>query len=138
MAISTSFGQFSQRMAIQAKVVTGNAEKAIRRAAVAADTALVMSTPVDTGRAKGNWTVAIGSIDETVLQEGFPSGEEAISRGRTVAEGWKLGSGTIFLANSLPYILPLENGYSAKAPSGMTQFGIAAAVHQIQNSSLLR
>lgn len=137
MAISRDFGEFSRRLAIRATQVTDNAELAIRRAAVAADTAIVMSTPVDTGRARGNWNVSVGQIDSTVKEEGFPSPQDALSAGQTTIGQWRLGSGVIFIANSLPYIQRLEDGYSAQAPNGMIEFGMKAAIQQLGGERLL-
>jgi hypothetical protein len=136
MAISHDFGQFSRRMAIRSTQVAGGAERAIRRAAVAADTALVMTTPVDTGRARGNWNVSVGRIDDTVYSSNFPGPSEALAQGQMTIGKWKLGSGVIFIANSLPYIQRLEDGYSAQAPSGMVQFAMKAAIEQLGGEGL--
>lgn len=99
----------------------------VRRAAIAADAAAVITTPVDTGRAKGNWNVSIGSIDETTTDNTDRGGSEAIARGKSTIEEWKVGRGEIFISNSLPYILALENGSSAQRPEGMTQHALDAA-----------
>lgn len=138
MPISQSFEQFSQRLAIRAEEVGDASSRVIRRAAVAADTALVMTTPVDTGRARGNWNVSIGNINGAVAAEDFPSPGEVLATGRSVVERWKLGGGVIFIANSLPYIMVLENGSSAQAPSGMLEFGMRAAVEQFGGERLLK
>lgn len=137
MAISTSLGQFSKRMAIVAKEIANNGEKAVRRAAVAADTAIVTTTPVNTGRAKGNWNASVGSEDISTSDVTDPSGQATMSAHQQTIEQWRLGKGPIFLANGLPYILPLENGSSSQAPTGMTQHGIDAARAQLQAAKLL-
>ena len=60
MAKSKNFEEFAKRMEIIAKGIESGAEKSIRRAVIAADVAAVVTTPFDTGRAKGNWLAAIG------------------------------------------------------------------------------
>ena len=114
-----------------------NTERIVRRAAVAADTALILTTPVDTGRARGNWNVSVGHVNTEVRELNFPDQGGAISEGQSALGAWRLGSGTIFIANSLPYILSLENGSSAKAPSGMVQHAMLAARQQVAVGRLL-
>lgn len=139
MARSTSFGQFSKRMAIRAKEIEAGTERTVRQAAVAADTAIVTTTPVETGRAKGNWNVSVGTPDTSVRPDNFdPDGQPTLRRHEGAIARWGLGMSAIFLANGLPYILLLENGSSsAKAPNGMTQYGLDAARAVLKKSRLL-
>lgn len=137
MARSNSLGQFARRMTLASQSIGKNTEKAVKRAAVAADQALVGATPVDTGRAKGNWNAAIGAVDDEVTDNTDPGGEATTSENQRTIESWRLGQQAIFLSNSLPYILPLENGSSDHAPNGMTHAGIAAAKRQLGKAKLL-
>jgi len=74
----------------------------------------VLKTPVDTGRARNAWQLAIGKV---------PQGETpSESAGQALAR-LKFGQ-TIFLANNVPYIILLEHGHSAQAPSGMLAVSI--------------
>lgn len=114
-----------------------NTERLVRRAAVAADGALILTTPVDTGRARGNWNVSVGRVDTRVREINFPDQNGALSEGQAQLQAWRLGGGIIFIANSLPYILPLENGSSAKAPNGMMQHALLAARQQVAVGRLL-
>ena len=114
-----------------------NAERIVRRAAVAADGALVLTTPVETGRARGNWNVSVGHVNTSVRELNFPDESGALSEGRAALGAWRLGSGIIFIANSLPYIMTLENGNSAKAPNGMMQHALLAARQQVAVGRLL-
>lgn len=85
---------------------------------------VILSSPVDTGRFRGNWQVAIGSVPEGVLDLTDPSGTATISK--VTAEVLKLKTGDIItLVNNLPYAIPLEMGHSKQAPSGMV--GVAVA-----------
>ncbi len=118
--------------------MTKNTEKAVRRAAIAADNTVVTMTPVDTGRAKGNWITSIG---EPVIQEldvEDKEGSIAMAQGAGVIAGWKVKMGPIYIANSLPYIEALDKGSSAKAPNGMTDFAIEAAKRQLKKVKLLK
>lgn len=80
----------------------------------------IKKTPVDTGRAKGNWFVTSGapstSINtkdqKTVLGSVDPHSQQQL---KLVTDEF----GVDFLTNNLPYIGRLEYGYSDQAPAGM-------------------
>lgn len=142
--MASNFGQFAKRIVLRARGVGEHTEKAVRRAAVAADSALVMSTPVDTGRARGNWRTSVGSPNEEELdvqgtreQPNTQATQDALDEGVRVASGWRLGMGSIFITNSVPYIRRLDKGWSEQAPRGMTVHGIRAARKQLQGTKLL-
>lgn len=140
MATSKGFGQFGKRMKIVSKNFGGNVEKTIRRAALAADTAAVLTTPIDTGRARGNWVVSIGQPVEVVKgQPGSPqAGEaEALAQGQSAVASYRLGAGSIFISNSLPYIVKLDEGSSSQATAGMSKFAIQAARQQFRKPRTL-
>jgi hypothetical protein len=84
---------------------------------------VVMKTPVDTGRARGNWQVSIDApIDEAV--ERLDSGGEAtIIDGMAVATAAAVQRipGITYISNNLPYIVRLEYGWSDQAPKGMVR-----------------
>jgi hypothetical protein len=115
-----------------------NTVDAIRRAALAADAAVVLATPVDTGRARANWLVSINSVDELITEKTDKGGAGAIAAGKAVIESWYLGAGPIFISNSVPYIIPLEEGHSKQAPAGMSKFALAAARAQLVRAGLLK
>lgn len=127
--------QFAKRMEILAEGVKHNTLNAVKRAAIAADQAVVLQTPVDTGRARANWVVNVGSaatgeVDST-------DANAALEQGRSAIGDYKLEQGGIFISNSLPYIGLLENGSSAQAPKGMTAAALLAARKQLRSIKLL-
>lgn len=77
---------------------------------------VVTRTPVDTGRARGNWQSSINRPLETIdpSTEGYAT---------TVAQA-QLGD-SIFFINNLPYIKKLEDGSSDQAPAGMVKVTVA-------------
>lgn len=125
-------------MGLYAQGIGANAERAVRRAAIKADEVVVLRTPVDTGRARANWIVSIDSPSIRELDETDSSGSSTIAEGTATASRWRLGEGPIYIANSLPYIEPLENGHSDQAPNGMTRFAVTAARHQLGREKLLK
>lgn len=139
MATSRSFGQLAKRLNVRVKQFSQNTERAVRRAAIAADQAAVTRTPVDTGRARGNWQVAVGSPALQPVAVGGPqAANAALAQGKAVISGWKLGGGSIYITNNLAYIVPLDNGSSQQAPAGMSQFAIQAAREELRKAKLLK
>jgi hypothetical protein len=97
-----------------------------RKIALDLDTRVVLGTPVDTGRARGNWYPSINEPSQDVNMEKFDkSGGMAIGAITATTLGAKLGD-VIWLTNNLPYILPLENGHSKQAPEGMVDVNLNA------------
>lgn len=125
-------------MKIRAKNVENGARDAVRAAAIAADTTVVLATPVDTGRARANWVTSVRSPVTKTSESTDPSGAAAIAQGTETIQGWKPGLGSIFIANSLPYIKRLNEGWSAQAPRGMTRQAIASARAELRKAGLLK
>ncbi len=76
---------------------------------------LIKTTPVDTGRAKGNWFVSTGTPNRS-KDDGRRAGQ-ALSQGRAViisAEDEKYP--IITISNNLPYIQRLNDEWSEQAP----------------------
>lgn len=85
---------------------------------------VVLKSPVDTGRFRGNWTVSLNSPDLTVTEGVDPSGGATIARGSSVITGMEEPE-VIWVANSLPYAWRLETGWSKQAPQGMVGVTVA-------------
>ena len=72
---------------------------------------VIQGTPVDTGRAKGNWglvdSVPDASVDNPIVQ---------VTKGSIKV---------IYLYNNLPYIIELEMGSSKQAPAGFIRLAAA-------------
>ena len=80
---------------------------------------VIKATPVDTGRARGNWQTAPGSPAAGEMERLDKSGGEAIAE---VEAKTPEGAGQVtYLSNNLPYIEELENGSSTQAPEGFVR-----------------
>ena len=86
---------------------------------------IVLKTPVDTGRARGNWLIGIGSVPQGVLDR-LASGDGS---GVVFEELAKLASlqpfSIVWITNNLDYIEFLEQGSSRQAPNGMVALSLA-------------
>lgn len=102
-------------------------------------TGVVTSTPVDTGRARGNWIVSIGSpVTLPNLKSLDKTGQATISRGQAVAERYASDSlQSIYICNNLPYIQRLNEGWSAQAPAGYVQAAVQTAVAYLRTRTVL-
>jgi len=82
---------------------------------------LVGKTPVDTGRARGSWTIAVNEADRTVLPPAPPG---------TVYPPPAIGAldvrlnESLVISNNLPYITALNEGHSQKAPKAFVELAI--------------
>jgi hypothetical protein len=129
MIVHNDATAFSSSIQAFAKVMTRDKFRlVIRKIGLEALTRLVRKTPVDTGRARGNWQVSIGTPNLDYDDEmKDPSGGEAeagsggmapIRAGDAVIKTAPLDS-IIWITNNLPYIQKLDEGGSHQAPTGM-------------------
>lgn len=89
-----------------------------RKVALEALVRVVQKSPVDTGRFRGNWNVAVGTADASAAKSPDPSGGSTLSAGSAQITG-STGLQPIFVTNSLPYASELERGTSTQAPRGV-------------------
>ena len=91
----------------------------VRAATIGIFSSVIRMTPVESGRARGNWQCTIGA---PVTVENWQSDSESAMRG-TVPR--RAGS-VVYLTNNVPYIQKLEyEGWSQQAPSGMVRVSIS-------------
>ncbi len=144
---------FAQEMRAAGSAAARNAGQLVQKAALAADQAVVLATPVDTGRARLNWLVGIGTPRRDVIgdvprgpgstaataqlrgSQGAGAASESLSAAQAALIGYR--DGDIWLSNNLPYIVPLNDGHSRQAPAGFIQLAIIAALNAIRGMRLL-
>lgn len=134
-----SLNEFSRRITLRGEKIAGGADALVRRVALAADQAVVMGTPVDTGRARSNWIAQIGSApDETI--EAYAPGKDgdteasntqaALDQAEAVIRGYTEGQ-EIHITNNLPYIQRLNDGYSSQAPANFVEQAVQEALQVV-------
>lgn len=82
---------------------------------------IVMRTPVDTGRARGNWQLTIGAPATDILP--IRRNDANISMAGAILNLMTPYS-DIWITNNVPYILALEYGHSDQAPKGMVRVSL--------------
>lgn len=102
---------FSADIAAFAQKAGESLDRTVRMVTLELFSAVIKSTPVDEGRARGNWQTTTGSPSSSVL--------DIRSESATIAElqANAGGAGKVtYLANNLPYIYRLEMGWSTQSP----------------------
>lgn len=91
----------------------------VRRASILELFSLViLRSPVDTGRFRGNWQTTIGQAATGSIPREDKSGGEAIA---DILANVGTMLDVVWMVNNLPYADALERGWSAQAPQGMFQ-----------------
>ena len=93
---------------------------------------VVKKTPVDTGRARGNWLISVNNSSKANTSRidkrktGAEPSETIKQEEKAKLEKAK-GDESIYISNNLEYISALEYGHSKQAPSGMVGVTLANA-----------
>lgn len=94
-------------------------DRTVRGTLLGLSARVIQTSPVDTGRFRGNWQPSISSPDMKV----DTNTSTAITLGkvkRTIDGDFKIGR-TFYLTNNLPYSIELEFGSSKQAPNGVVR-----------------
>lgn len=109
---------FASDVAKFAKLTNASVDETGRAIALELFGSVIKDTPVDTGRARGNWQT---SMDSPATGETDRKGEgPALAEVSQQAASFGAGK-VIYLSNGLPYILRLEYGWSKQQPGGMAR-----------------
>jgi len=114
-------------------------EKLQRAAVLELFSSVIKSTPVDTGRLRGNWQATMGApasgVVEVLAGATTPKGtvppELESQVGAVVAK--LSGDGSVYLANNLPYAARIEfEGHSKQAPRGMVRVNLVRIANNLR------
>lgn len=84
-------------------------------------------TPVDTGHARRNWIPSVTTPNST------PATTDAeYQAGVAAVLSYKLASGSLWVANVVPYIRALNYGHSQKQPAGFVERAIDIAMSNVE------
>lgn len=145
--MSQSLSDFQRRIRIRAASIARSTDAAVRKVALAVDQAVVMATPVDTGRARANWIVSLGQAGGTVI-EAYAPGEggntagantqAALAQGGSVIAGYQGGRNhQIHITNNLPYIQRLNDGWSTQAPANFVERAVQDGVTALGSAKIV-
>ena len=120
-------GQFSIDLSRLVEKAKGKQEVAVKKVMLELFSKVVYKSPVLTGRFRANWTIGNGAANRTTTTAVDQSGSGTIGKIAADISAINLAGQSIWLTNSLPYSLILENGRgngkpgSLQAPQGMVK-----------------
>ena len=116
--------EFNREVMMFAKTLTPKKfELFFKKIALEALSRLVQRTPVDTGRARGNWQLTVNYAADWEIDTEDKTGSRTIALGRNRLARMSnhcLGQ-IVFIGNNVDYIEDLEEGASHQAPRGIVQ-----------------
>lgn len=136
-----SLSEFSRRITLRGRKVTEGADALTRKIAIATDQAVVVGTPVDTGRARSNWIASLGAAPDQVIDAYVPGNlgstkaentQEALDQAEAIVRGYSGEGQEIHITNNLPYIQELNDGSSVQAPANFVEQGILEALQVVR------
>lgn len=109
-------------------------EAVIQTIGMSALRGVVLKTPVDTGRARGNWIATRTSPTSQTFKKTDKSGTATIAKGEAVISAYDHSKHTqIVIQNNLPYINRLENGWSKQFANGMVAVTLNELMHEFRD-----
>lgn len=75
---------------------------------------LIVSTPVDTGKARSNWLITIENPTNLVVEPRSPA--EAVAGGKIALKEVNSPDDTIYISNNVHYVIKLNEGFSPQQP----------------------
>ena len=130
--------EFSQRIKEIAISVGKNVNKTVHQVALLAVREVVLGTPVDTGKARSNWLVKLGSPDRRVIEPlapGAASSQSALDHAQSVI-AVRINE-DIYISNNVDYIGKLNDGTSAQAPPGYVQSAVLRAARIVERAKVV-
>jgi len=116
---STNVEQFNSALTKAAKKIDGDIQKFIKKVVLETFSRFIMRTPVDTGRARGNWQVEIarpasGTVEESLWNQVFEKGAAKLAQIPPFS--------IVHITNNVEYVYYLEYVKRSKQhPSGMVE-----------------
>ena len=119
-----SITSFNQDLKKLAKHMDATTEQLGRSIALDLFGRIVIKTPVDTGRARGNWQTNVGTPILSVT-ENTSEPSATFKRG----DGYKV----MYITNNLPYIGVLEDGGVSRPPHHMIKRSLSEVERGVKN-----
>lgn len=111
-----------RRWAEKAKL---NKETVIRKTVVEMHASVVIKSPVDTGRFRGNWQYRPDHFAASPLDTTDRTGGATMARAAALVASTTMSGRIHYITNHLPYGITLEYGGSKQAPNGMVRITVA-------------
>lgn len=111
-------GEFSFAVSRFASQTKEKEKLVIRKIAIECFRRIILGTPVDTGRARGNWQASTGNPLGGIVESNDKGGSATIAAMVSEVSTWTPKDDLpAFITNNLPYIQRLNEGWSKQAPA---------------------
>lgn len=137
--------EFARRMNRLADRFEKNVTKKVNELALAVQRELVTHTPVDTGKAISNWTLTLGSPNDSPFAPYAP-GQKGSTKQLNIGAAYRQAmyaisdrrpGQSIWISNPLDYIALLNRGHSRQAPSGFVQSAVMRGIVSVRGIKVL-
>jgi hypothetical protein len=107
---------------------------------------VIVSTPVDTGKARSNWQASVGAEIDTEINPYAPGNRlgigETANAAAAIAQGQSviptaLPGQEIAISNNVYYIGLLNDGTSAQAPENFVQIAVEAGLQKARDAKVI-
>lgn len=110
--MNTNIAEFTDELRLEIRRTVDDVVKAKKLIALEALRRIIQKTPVDTGRARGNWQVSLELLaEENWSKDPLSEGAAYLSKLRDFE--------ILYIFNNVEYVIYLEEGHSSQAPQGM-------------------
>ena len=108
-------------MKVKGKVDRKDLDKAFRSICLGIYKDVILGTPVDTGRARGNWQIAVGLPPrEEITRKERGGATNQMNEAKSKINRPMAGK-SVFMANNVGYIMKLEEGHSVQSRGFITR-----------------
>lgn len=122
---------FKADLATFARGLDLNVETLTQRLAAQLWNDITIKTPVDTGRARSGWAMALDTAPSFLPP--IPPEGSVVSPPALPNFGKIDGSQLVYIVNNVEYIEALEDGHSKQAPAGMVRLSLAVLEAQVDS-----
>lgn len=122
MSASSGMADFNLSLALCGRKARQRSKAEIAAITLNLFSKIVAQTPVDTGVARSNWNLSVGSEDSSFSTD-RKSPEPALEKAAVDVQTLDLGD-EVYITNATSYIRKLEEGSSKQAPSGWVKVAV--------------
>ena len=108
-------------MKVKGKVDRKDLDKAFRSICLGIYKDVILGTPVDTGRARGNWQIAVGLPPREEIARTERGGATNQMNEAKSKINRPMAGKSVFMANNVGYIMKLEEGHSVQSRGFITR-----------------
>ena len=128
---------FVRRIRARGRQVDEEVNRTVVQAAQVVNQAVILATPVDTGRARANWIASVGVPVTTPTDDADPEGGDRIAQNAVTIAG-RRNDQTIFISNNVDYIGFLNQGSSSQAPANFVEIAVQQGLSFLRRKRILR